>query len=140
MRSWSAARGAGAAGVVAVCAIGVLLTLTTPGHRDHDPVHGLQQLDLLYLDEPAPDLPVDHRGAPLLVVVCSACAAPAVDAAVHMTDDPRVAAELALSRTDGRIGPGYALIDADGRLRYRTFDPGLSDHAEEIGILLAGLS
>lgn len=125
--------------VLAVCAVGVLLTLSTPGHADHDPVHGLQQLDLLYLDEPAPDLPVAHVGAPLLLVVCEGCRPPPVDAAVHVTDDPAVAAAVALARTDGRIGPGYAVIDAEGRLRYRTFDPGLADHAEEITTLLEGL-
>ena len=128
-----------AVGALAACAVGIALTLSTPGHDDHDPVHGLQQLDLLYLDEPAPALPVAHVGAPLLLVVCEGCDPPPVDAAVHVTDDPSVAAAVALARTDGRIGPGYAVIDAAGRLRYRTFDPGLGDHAEEITTLLEGL-
>lgn len=43
----------------------------------------------------------------------------------------------ALAVVDGRVGPGYAVIDPAGRVRYRTFDPALSEHGREIGVLLA---
>lgn len=32
----------------------------------------------------------------------------------------------------GRVGPGCALIDESGRLRYRTFDSGPATHEPEI--------
>lgn len=56
-----------------------------------------------------------------------------------MTQDIRAARAYGLAADDGRLGPGYALVDSRGRLRYRTFDPSLQDHAREIAILLAAL-
>ena len=34
--------------------VGVATYVQSPAHSLHDPDHALQQLDLLYLDEPAP--------------------------------------------------------------------------------------
>ncbi len=119
-------------------AIGVGAYLTSPAHRLHDPVHALQQFDLFYLDEPAPladQLDLDP-GRPTLVVICERCQAPQVDAEVRMTDDPDIALRYGLLTADGRVGPGYAVIDAAGSLRYRTFDPAAADHTEQIAVLL----
>jgi hypothetical protein len=82
-----------------------------------------------------------------VVVVCDACAAPDVGGAgqVVVTDDEAVARAYALARPGGsagaavRIGPGYVVVDAGGRVRYRTFDPALGDHGEEIRRLLEGV-
>ncbi len=83
-------------------------------------------------DEPAPGLPQlgIEPGRPAVVVFCeSACPLPQLDSAqVVRTTDPLLAARYALV-DDGRIGPGYALIDAQGQVRYRTFDPGLAEQA-----------
>jgi hypothetical protein len=144
-----AARGGGRAPAAAVVAavvaaalaatVGVVAYLVSPTNRRGAPVQALSQLGLLYLDEPAPmfDELGFTRGAPALLVVCSACTPPAgVGGQVRVTDDPEVAAAYALAVADGRIGPGYAVIDPAGRVRYRTFDPALSEHGREIRVLL----
>ena len=51
-------------------------------------------------------------------------------------EDPDVARRYGLLTAEGRIGPGYAVVDATGTLRYRTFDPAPAAHAEEITVLL----
>lgn len=131
----------GCAVVLAVVGVGLITYTTSPAHRRHAPNHSLQQLDLLYLDQPAPlldELGI-QRGRPTLIVVCQACIPPPVDARVVVTGDPRVARAYALARADGRVVPGYAVVDASGHVRYRTFDPGLSDHGREIEILLGAV-
>ncbi len=132
---------AGVVAVIAGVAFGLLLLLSSDQHQLHDPVHALQQLDLLYLDEAAPfidELGLEE-GTPALVVVCNRCQPPHVDAQVAVTDDPQIAEAYALATVDGRIGPGYAIVDPRGRVRYRTFDPRLERHELEIGILLDAL-
>lgn len=120
---------------------GVLAYAGSPAHQRHDPVHALQQLDAFYLDEPAPlaDELGLREGVVTLVVVCERCAPPPVETrgvAVVVSSDPRVAASYALATPRGRVGPGYAIVDAARRLRYRTFDPGLARHRQEVDILL----
>lgn len=131
-----------AVGVLAAAAALVASYVASPAHQRHDPVHALQQIDLLYLDQPAPQASrLGLRdGTPTLLVVCDGCRPPPVSGAqVVVTADPQVAAAYALARADGQVGPGYALIDAAGVLRYRTFDPGLAAHTREIQILVDGL-
>lgn len=108
------------------------------------PDASLWQIDLLYLDEVAPFAEeLGLGGEPTLLVVCSTCDPSAVEQRTmyptRLTDDPDVARAYGLLRTGGVVGPGYAIIDADARVRYRTFDPGLVDHAQEIEILLDGV-
>ncbi len=133
-----------AAVLAAVVAAGVGRYALQPARDLEDPGRSLQQLDLLYLDEPAPladrlDLPDGRR---VLVLVCEGCAAPELggaDAALVRTDDPRVASAYGLLTDDGRVGPGYVLVDSAGAVRYRTFDPEPGAHGEEIRILLGGV-
>lgn len=123
---------------VAVATAGVAAYLGSEGHSRHDPNHALQQLDAAYLDEPAPayrELGL-QRGRPALVVFCEECRPPDVEAQVHLSDDRSLARRYGLVTEIGRLGPGYAVIDGTGNVRYRTFDPGLSDHEKEIEILL----
>lgn len=128
-----------AAGVAAIGAVGYVLS---PG-RDVAPVQALRQLDLFYLDEPAPaldELGVQPRRSALILFCDPGCPAPAVTGAqVLHSDDPRLAAQYALLTTAGRVGPGYAVVNAAGRLRYRTFDPAPGEHAAEIQILINAL-
>jgi hypothetical protein len=143
MKCRTRVRWAGLAATAVVAAAGVAHYLTSAAHELHDPTHGLQQLDLLYLDEPAPgrrQLDIEP-GRPAVVVFCeSECPLPQLDTArVVRSTDPQLAARYALV-DDGRIGPGYALVDAQGNVRYRTFDPGLARHEPEIRILVGGLS
>lgn len=132
-----------AAAAAALLLAGALLVeyAVTTSAEPPVPVPGLAQLDLLFLDQPAPLLDrLGHvPGEPLLLVVCEGCAAPAVAAPTVVTADARVAEAYALRTAEGRVGPGYALVDGEGRVRYSTFDTGVSRHAEEIAVLLSAL-
>jgi hypothetical protein len=128
-----------AAAVGAVGAVGYVLS----PDRDVAPVQGLRQLDMFHLDESAPALDAlgVQAGRPALILFCDPrCATPSVSGAqVVQSDDPQLAAQYALRTAQGRVGPGYAAVKADGRLRYRTFDPAPGQHAAEIQILTNGL-
>ncbi|MGH8930916.1 MAG: hypothetical protein ACRDZO_09895 [Egibacteraceae bacterium] len=130
----------GCAAVLLVVAGGVMWLLGSDTWRRRGPETGLQQLDLFYLDEPAPALDGlgIRPGTPAVIVVCRGCRPPDVGGSgqVVVTGDPETAVAYGLLTTDGQLGPGYAIVDARGRARYRTFDPGVSRHAKEIGILL----
>lgn len=134
-------RVAGLALTSAATGLGCLLYLGSDQRAHEDPHLALQQLDLLYLDQPAPAaVAALVEGGPALVVVCDGCTAPAVTGArVVTTDDPAVARALALVRPDGTTGTGYGMLDGAGRLRYRTYDPGVAQHRAEIQVLLDGL-
>lgn len=137
--TWRRRAGAAAAGVLALA--GVAAYLGSAAHARHDPEHALQQLDLLYLDEPAPGLARlgVRPGEPAVVVFCAGCALPELPGVqVVASDDPTLARQYALTDR-GRVGPGYALVDAAGSVRYRTFDPGLAEHEQEIRLLVEGL-
>lgn len=59
--------------------VGVATYLNSSAHELHDPNHGLQQLDLLYLDQPAPgrgQLGIEP-GRPAVVVFPARAGAPA---------------------------------------------------------------
>jgi hypothetical protein len=76
-------------------------------------------------------------GRPALILFCDPrCATPSVSGAqVVQSDDP----QYVLFTAEGRVGPGNAVVNPDGRLRYRTFDPAPGEHAPEIQILINGL-
>lgn len=118
---------------------GVLAYLLSPGHG-LTPNPGLRQLDLLYLDEPATGLAQlgVQPGRAAVVVFCSQdCELPQISGAqVLRSSDHALAAQYALTTDTGRVGPGYALIDPNGQLRYRTFDPAPGEHATEIQVLV----
>ena len=61
--------------VVAAAAAGVVGLATSAAYRLHGPVVALRQLDLLYLDEPAPlaDQLGIKAGSPTLLVICRSC-------------------------------------------------------------------
>lgn len=133
---------AGVSAVAVAVSLGVVGYLLSPG-ADVAPNPGPRQLDMLYLDEPAPSLGqlgVQADTAAVVVFCPQICPVPQVDGAqVVRSTEPALAAQYALVTSDGRIGPGYALIDTSGRLRYRTFDPAPADHAAEIQVLIDAL-
>lgn len=102
---------------------------------------GLQRIDLLYLNEPAPSLDrFDVANVKAVIVFCESCQLPIINGAkVIRNDDPEIADQYALKRTNGQIGPGYAVIDSRGFVRYRTYDTAIHEHAREINRLVAGL-
>ena len=123
-----------AAAAVLLPAGGVAQYALSDAHRRHDPQHGLQQLDLLSLDESAPGVAPPPDGLPLVLVFCDGCTPPAVEGARVV-----VSRDRALARRYGLgvpASPGYALVDGDGDVRYRTYDPGLSEHEVEIQVLV----
>lgn len=135
-------RGVAAGGLLAVlgAATGVALYLGSDGHSRHDPRHELQQIDLLYLDEPAPgyeELGL-RPGSPAVVVFCAGdCALPELDdAQVVRSGDVGLAREYALGE-DGRTG--FALVDRDGDVRYRSYDPAPHQHEPELQTLVDAL-
>jgi hypothetical protein len=131
-----------AAVVVAAVVVLLVASLRATPTPLASPRPELQQLDLLYLDEPAPhaDALGFEGGRPGLLVVCDRCTAPAVEGAqVVVTADPDVAAAYGLRTADGRVGPGYAILDPRRHVRYRTFDPRLAHHPVEVQILLDGV-
>jgi hypothetical protein len=119
--------------------LGVLTYLLSP-NRDVAPIPALRQLDLLYLNEPAPGLDRlgVEPGTPAVIVFCEqVCDLPEVTGAqVVLSHDPVIAERYALRTSAGRVGPGYALVDPEGQLRYRTFDPAPGRHASEIQVLV----
>jgi hypothetical protein len=60
------------------------------------------------------------------------CRLPALSTAFVRSTDLDLAARYALRAGDVRIGSGHALIDAQLRVRYRTFDPELAEHETEM--------
>lgn len=103
------ARWAPLAAVAAVTAAGVVAYLASPAHDLHDPYHGLQQLDMLYLDEPASGL--DRLGVepgrPAVLVFCpGACPLPQLsNAQVVRSTAAELAQQYALRTAAGRVGP-----------------------------------
>lgn len=78
----------------------VLAYLSSPAHELHDPNHALQQLDVFYLDEPAPglDLLGVRPGRPAVVYFCGApCDPPQVTGAQDVrSSSPDLARQYAL--------------------------------------------
>jgi hypothetical protein len=127
--------------VAATVSAGAVAYLASP-EADVAPITGLARPALL--DEPAPGLDhlgVEPGGRPAVILFCDpACGTPnIVGAQVVHSSDPNLAARHALVTASGRVGPGYALVDATGQLRYRTFDPAPAAHSEEIQTLVDAL-
>lgn len=129
----------GGAAAVLLPVVGVTVYVTSEDHGRHDPAHALQQLDLLYLDEPAPSLAA--VGAPpgrvAVLLFCDGCDAPRLErAAVVRVEDRAVARQYGLGAGDRA---GWALVDRRGHVRYRSYDPHVGDHAVELQTMVDGL-
>lgn len=108
------------------------------------PDAGLQQLDLLSLDEPVPGLAAVDGRPTMVVVTCPAEAAyerrlSRAYGLVVRTDDA-LARRLALPRAVAECQAGYVLLDGASRVRYRTYDPGWREHSFEQEVLLEHLA
>jgi hypothetical protein len=131
-------------GVVAAGVSAGTVAYATSPDADLAAVPALRQLDLFYLDEPAPaldELGVEPGRVAVVVFCDPPCPRPDVSGAqVVRSSDPDLAARYALFTSEGRIGPGYALVDPSGRLRYRTFDPDPGAHGGEVQVLVDALA
>ena len=118
------------------------------------PDGGLQQLDVLSLHERLPGLTVTQ---PTMIISAGSCPAQAKTAVarhgrseglplrygLRLLDpvgDAALVRALALGRSLAHCQPGYALVDAAGFVRYRTYDAQLADHADEQRVLLGAIS
>lgn len=133
----------GVAPTVALLATYVALTAGwfATGHVSA-PDDGLLQLDVLSLSERVPGLQAVDGRPTMVLLTCARDAAPARTLAPAygfvVSADPALARRVALPRaTDCQ--DGYVLLDGDGLVRYRSYDPGWPQHAEEQEILLGHL-
>lgn len=132
--------------VVGVQLVAVALTVgwfATGGTTAPD--DGLQQIDMLTLHERVPGVEAVDGRPTMLVVTHDDCPDPGprrLDAryGLRITTDPRLAESLALPAAVERCQPGYVLLDADGVVRYRTYDPGWARHDQEQEILLESIA
>lgn len=145
-------------GVLLVAAAQALVTALVIGWfatgHSSAPDGGLQQLDVLSLHERLPGLTASQ---PTMIISTGSCPAQARTAiarrgrsdglplryGLRLLDPVRDAAlvrALALGRSLTHCEPGYALVDAAGFVRYRTYDAQLADHADEQRVLLGAIS
>lgn len=136
---------------VQTLAVALVVGWFATGHASA-PDSGLRQLDVLTLHEKVPGVsPV--AGRPTVVVAPSTCPAQARAEVARsgrrdglppqyglvVLQDPALVRALALGRSLTSCLPGYALVDSQGYVRYRTYDPGLADHIDEQRVLLEAL-
>ena len=127
--------------LVQALACGLVAGWFARGHASA-PDAGLVQLDVLSLSEPVAGVQaVDGR--PTMVVLTCPELVPdrrTLDPVYGLvvSTDPAIAARLALPRAP-QCQPGYVLLDAASRVRYRTYDPSWLDHAFEQEVLLEHL-
>ena len=127
--------------VVQALSVALVVGWFVTGHASA-PDGGLQQLDLLSLDEVVPGMTaVDGR--PTMVVVTCAREVPdrrelSPEYGLVVSTDATLARRLALPRAV-QCQAGYVLLDEDSRVRYRTYDPGWVDHSFEQEVLLGHL-
>ncbi len=98
---------------------------------------------MLFMDEPAPGLDrlaVGRGRAVVIVFDTEDCALPLIAGAqLVRCSDPAVASRYAMTTSTGRIGPGYAMVDAAGQLRFLTHDVAPGQRCERIQILVNAL-
>ncbi len=131
--------------VLAVQALAVTLVAGwfATGHASA-PDAGLLQIDLLSLSERVPGaVAVDSRPTMIVLTCPDRLPAPArrLDEAYGLivSTDPVLARQLALPRATVECQAGYALLDGDSVVRYRTYDPGWPRHSFEQEVLLGHL-
>ncbi|MEO6204727.1 MAG: hypothetical protein ABIO67_05000 [Mycobacteriales bacterium] len=129
-----------------VCGLGIALLVgwLGTGHASA-PDDGLLQIDMLTLHERVDGVETVD-GLPTMVVIAGRCEVhrqPGLKArygtVLHRADEPGyadLARALALPQAIDRCEPGYVLLDRDGWIRYRSYDPGWWKHATEQEILL----
>ncbi len=126
--------------VLALEALGLALVTGwfATGHASA-PDDGLLQLDVLTLSERVPGLDAEAGRPTMVVLTCPAASPPprrlSPAYGLRVVSDPALAERVALPAAT-RCRDGYVLLDAAGRVRYRSYDPGWPDHAEEQEILL----
>jgi hypothetical protein len=110
------------------------------------PDGGLQQIDMITLEERVPG--VDAVGGRPTMVVVTGQRCPSRPPEPRRLDerfglvvspDAGLARRLALPKAAEGCTPGYVLLDGDSHVRYRTYDPRWPAHDEEQEILLEAI-
>ncbi|MCA1694134.1 MAG: hypothetical protein LC749_05065 [Actinobacteria bacterium] len=113
------------------------------GASVREPSLHLPQPDMLFMDEPAPgldELTVDPGRAVVIVFGAPDCVLPVIAGAqLVRCSGPALAWRYAMTTSAGCVGPGYAVVDAAGRLRYLTHDVALGERGEWIQRLINAL-
>lgn len=108
-----------------------------------DPSRHPPKSDILFMDEPAPgldQLAVSPGRAVVIVFGAADCVLPPIAGArLVRCSDAALAWRYAMTTSTGRIGPGYAVVDAALRLRYLTHDFAPGERCERIQILVNAL-
>lgn len=141
-RQWTPRRGTAVVIAVQVTATAMVVGwLAGPGESRPD--DGLLQIDVLTLSEPVQGVePVDGRPTMVVLTCPREQRGPvALDASYGLvvSTDRALAERVRLPDAVSACRSGYVLVDADGLVRYRTYDPGWRDHAQEQEILLEHL-
>ena len=136
-----ARRGVGIVITLQVLCVALVVSWFATGHASA-PDGGLTQLDVLSLSERVPGVQADAGRPTMLVVTCDRSGQRRLDPryGLRLTDDPELARRLALPKAVPPLcQDGYVLLDAQSRVRYRTYDPDWPDHAFEQEVLLGHL-
>ena len=132
--------------VLAVQAMAVVLVAGwfATGHASA-PDAGLVQLDMLSLSERVAGVDAVDGRPTMLVLTCPRLLPPPprrLDPAYGfaLSTDPALAARVALPLATTECQAGYVLVDEHSLVRYRTYDPGWSEHSFEQEVLLENLA
>jgi len=113
------------------------------GTSVRDPSSHFPRPHVLFMDEPAPGLDQLRVGSGRAVVIvfgAQDCVLPLIAGAqLVRCSDPALAWCYAMTTGAGRIGPGYAVVDAAGQLRYLTHDGAPGGWSERIQLLVLAL-
>ncbi|MGH3845771.1 MAG: hypothetical protein ACRDS0_30765 [Pseudonocardiaceae bacterium] len=121
----------------------VTSTSRTPRVTSASAATGRRPGDMLFIHEPAPGLDrLALRPGQPAVVVFSADQRDlpqVIGCQLVRCADLSLAMEYALATSTGQIGPGYAVIDTAGQLRYLTHHPAPGEHSAQIQMLIDAL-
>ena len=130
---------------VAVLSLGLTVGWFATGNASA-PDDGLQQIDVLMLDERVPGVSAVDGRPTMVVATGQDCPVREPEPrrlaeryGLVVSDDPGLARKLALPKAAEGCVPGYALLDGDSRVRYRSYDPGWTTHSQEQEILLEAI-
>ena len=128
--------------VAAVVGLGVALSAGWLGAgRPSAPDDGLQQIGMITLRERVPGISAVGGRPTMVVLSCGGGRASLTGYPVRvLAPAAELASSLALPRAAApSCQDGYALLDGDGFVRYRSYDPGWEQHAHEQSVLLDAL-
>ena len=143
-------------GVILFQTVAVLAVIGYAATNPLTPDHGLQQIDALTINDTVPIISATVTKPTLILFTSDSdtkCAAQLAHYRsvyragrglhqrydIRVSQDETLASEVALPEALRGCNPGYALFDAHGHIRYRTYDPQYDRHSDEQNILMENL-